>query len=81
LQLALSSITNKDLIQEIPTMLSTAKIFNTLSSSTTIAGTTATTTTTTGNIFPNTNINEQTLQRPSSISLSLNPQHLYHNSS
>ncbi|CAF3833846.1 unnamed protein product, partial [Rotaria sordida] len=76
LQLALPLITNNELIQEIQTMLSTAKILNTLTSTTT----TTITTTTTGNIFSNTNLNEQTLQRPNSISLSLNPQQLYHHS-
>jgi hypothetical protein len=55
LQLALPSITNAERIQEIQTMLSTAKILNLFS-------------------------NDQTIQRPGSISLPLNPQQLYHHS-
>jgi hypothetical protein len=53
-------------------MLSTAKILNAL--------TTPTPTTTTGNIFSNTNLPEQTLQRPGPMSLPLNSQQLYHHS-
>jgi hypothetical protein len=71
LQIALPTITNTDLIQEIQTMLSTSKILNTLTSTMNSSVSTAT-------IFPNTNLNEQTLQRSGSISL--NPQQLYHHS-
>ena len=72
LQLALPSLTKVELIQEIQTMLSTAKILNTLTSTINSSST--------GNIFSNTNLNEQALQRPGSISLPLNPQQLYHHS-
>jgi hypothetical protein len=50
-------------------MLSTAKILNTLTS-----------TSSTGNLFSNTNLTDQTIQRPGPMSLPLNPQQLYHHS-